>query len=190
MAFALPISVFHNFVCEKFWATANVGKQSMKREAIEGWQMRTVRLAAWTAISLAGCAAFGQQSSVDLQSTSVRTTNSDRLRLPPQPPSSRTYNPTNDILRGFIQARGSRTHTSNYPPVIKFDTGTGQDWTKKVTDAKATYRVGIDSSSNTWDLFDSVAPGGLQSKVLATASSGGPVTSLNLGAGLLTGAQP
>jgi hypothetical protein len=108
--------------------------------------------------------------------------------------NSANNNPFHYVINSeqvVVEARGSRTHTSNYPPVIKFDTGTGQDRTKKVTDAKATYRVGIDSSSNTWDLFDSVAPGGLQSKILATASSsGGPVSALNLGAGLPTGAQP
>ena len=90
----------------------------------------------------------------------------------------------------IVEPRSSRTHTSDYPPVIKFDTGTGQDRIKKVTEAKATYRVGIDSSSNTWDLFDSVAPGGLQSNALAAAkTSVTPVTSLNLGAGLATPAQ-
>jgi hypothetical protein len=89
-----------------------------------------------------------------------------------------------------IEPRSSRTHTSDYPPVITFDTGTGQDRTKKVTEAKATYRVGIDSSSNTWDLFDSVAPGGLKSNLLATTNaSAAPVTSLNLGAGLTNKAQ-
>ena len=85
----------------------------------------------------------------------------------------------------IVEPRSSRTHTSDYPPVIEFDNGSGQDRTKKVTEAKATYRVGIDSASNTWDLFDSVAPGGLQSNALATTSTTGtPVTALKLGAGL------
>lgn len=87
----------------------------------------------------------------------------------------------------MVEQRSSRTHTSDYPPVIKFDTGTGQDRTKKVTDAKATYRVGIDSTTNTWDLLDSVAPGGLKANLVATnQATATPTTTLNLGAGLST----
>jgi hypothetical protein len=89
-----------------------------------------------------------------------------------------------------IAAHGSNSHKSEYPPVIKFDIGTGEDRTKQVTEAKAIYRVGVNSSSNTWDLFNSVAPGGIKSNTLATPKSlVTPATSLNLGVGLTKSIQ-
>ena len=73
-------------------------------------------------------------------------------------PGEEAFNYNVDNTQCQLAGGQSKTHTSPFPILVRFDRGNGKEAQKKVMDRNAHYQIAVDPADGFWDMFPTVDP--------------------------------